>query len=107
MAREMGLVSSPHTCRCHLLHPLWRSDEQKHDPELNSGWSAYLCRVEQDPVIQDILEGQLIAFRDPLSQQFGSAWASIQDARLKLVTWWEKYRNSAPQLQRITLRLLS
>lgn len=91
----------------HILHPLWRTDKQPHDKELKAGWMQYTSRIEPDPIMQDLLETQLLRFRDRYDPDFGSARASLRDAQLKPVSWWEKYGGSCPELQRIAMRVLS
>ncbi|MCO5603702.1 hypothetical protein L7F22_057853 [Adiantum nelumboides] len=75
--------------------------------ELNSGWKEYTSKVELDPVKQDLLESQLLRFRDLHDVDFGSAQASLREAHLKPVSWWEKYGGDCPDLQHIALRVLS
>ncbi|MCO5570026.1 hypothetical protein L7F22_023740 [Adiantum nelumboides] len=75
--------------------------------ELNSGWKEYTSKVELDPVKQDLLESQFLRFRGLHEVDFGSARASLRDAHLKPVSWWEKYSGDCPDLQHIALRFLS
>ena len=91
----------------HILHPLWRQESQRHDRELNSGWRDYTTKVEIDPVKQDLLETQLLRYRDRHDVDFGSPRANLRDAQLRPVSWWEKYGNDCLDLQRIAMRILS
>ena len=90
----------------HILHPLWRQDAQRHDRELNAGWREYTTQVEPNPVKQDLLETRRLRFRDMHDVDFGSPRASLRDAQLRPVSWWEKYGGDCADLQRIATRLL-
>ncbi|MCO5601630.1 hypothetical protein L7F22_055753 [Adiantum nelumboides] len=63
--------------------------------------------MEPDPMRQDMLETQLLRFRDFHDVDFGSARATLRDAQLRPVSWWEKYGGDCRELQRIAMRVLS
>ena len=82
----------------HILHPLWRDDEQYSNDELEEGFMEYMGRVTGDNVdTMRRIEDDLLAFRNH-SLHFGRATARLRETQLQPVSWWEKYGNCAPTL---------
>ncbi|MCO5560335.1 hypothetical protein L7F22_013947 [Adiantum nelumboides] len=91
----------------HILHPLWRNDEQYSNDELEEGFMEYMRRVTGDNVdTMRRIEDDLLAFRNH-SLHFGRATARLRETQLQPVSWWEKYGNCAPTLKRFAIRVLS
>ncbi|MCO5572532.1 hypothetical protein L7F22_026287 [Adiantum nelumboides] len=91
----------------HILHPLWRNDEQYSNEELEEGFMEYMRRVTGDNVdTMRRIEDDLLAFRNH-SLHFGRATARLQETQLQPVSWWKKYGNCAPTLKRFAIRVLS
>ncbi|MCO5594484.1 hypothetical protein L7F22_048515 [Adiantum nelumboides] len=91
----------------HILHPLWRNDEQYSNDELEEGFMEYMRRVTGDNVdTMRRIEDDLLAFRNH-SLHFGRATARLRETQLQPVSWWEKYGNCAPTLKRFAIHVLS
>ncbi|MCO5546691.1 hypothetical protein L7F22_000126 [Adiantum nelumboides] len=91
----------------HVLHPLWRSEDQCGEEELEEGFQDYVQRYTRGDVeMARRLEDDLLAFRNE-SGHFGRATAKLRNTQLQPVSWWEKYGNSTPTLRRLAIRVLS
>ena len=83
----------------HILHPLWRHEDQACCEELEDGWTEYVTAWVGGDVDQlATLEQQRLAFRNKTGKHFGSPTAELHSGMLQPVSWWEKYGISAPQL---------
>ncbi|MCO5552776.1 hypothetical protein L7F22_006293 [Adiantum nelumboides] len=90
-----------------MLHPLWRSEDQCGEEELEEGFQDYVQRYTRGDVeMARRLEDDLLAFRNE-SGHSGRATAKLRDTQLQPVSWWEKYGNSTPTLKRLAIRVLS
>ena len=49
--RQWDWFHRPAHAVAHILHPLWRSEKQAYDKELNAGWMEYTSRIEPDLVM--------------------------------------------------------
>lgn len=82
----------------HVLHPLWRNEEQYENEELEQGLQDYFEKwASGDVQMLRRLEDELLLFRNR-SLSFGSSTALLRDTQLQPVSWWEKYGSSAPTL---------
>ncbi|KAH7285060.1 hypothetical protein KP509_33G010500 [Ceratopteris richardii] len=91
----------------HILHPLWRTERQMLDHELDSAWTSYICRLYPDDIDMRLtLEDQLLLFRN-YGGSFGKDTAMLRSSQLSPVSWWEKYGLSAPELRSVAIRVLS
>ncbi|MCO5610356.1 hypothetical protein L7F22_064592 [Adiantum nelumboides] len=93
----------------HLLHPLWRSEEQYENEELEQSLQEYfLTWAAGDVQMLRRLEDDLLLFRNR-SHSFGRPTAELRETRLQpvSVSWWEKYGSCAPTLKRLAVRILS
>lgn len=82
----------------HVLHPLWRSEDQLECEELNNGFQTYLekwCGGNVETM--ERLENELLAFRNNRGQ-FSTPTAKRRSTQLEPVSWWEKYGHSVPTL---------
>ena len=81
-----------------MLHPLWRSEEQYSNAELEEGFLQYVRRITGDDVdMMRRIEDDLLAYRNN-SLHFGRPTARLRETQLQPVSWWEKYGNCAPTL---------
>ncbi|MCO5579334.1 hypothetical protein L7F22_033189 [Adiantum nelumboides] len=91
----------------HLLRPLWRSEEQYENEELEQGLQVYfLTWVAGDVQMLRRLEDDLFLFRNR-SHSFGRPTTEFRETQLQPVSWWEKYGSCAPTLKRLAVRILS
>ncbi|MCO5581173.1 hypothetical protein L7F22_035051 [Adiantum nelumboides] len=91
----------------HLLHPLWRSEEQYENEELEQGLQEYfLTWAVGDVQMLRRLEDDLLLFRNR-SHSFGRPTAELRETKWQPVSWWEKYGSCAPTLKRLAVRILS
>ena len=82
----------------HVLHPLWRSEKQYEDEELEKGFMDYMGKVTDNDVdVMQRIEDDLLSFRNK-SLSFGRETAKLRETQLKPVSWWEKYGHCAPTL---------
>ncbi len=83
----------------HILHSLWRSDEQAICEELEDGWRDYITRLTGGDVqMMRILEEERLDFRNGVGKHFGSPTAELRECQVAPVSWWEKYGIGAPNL---------
>lgn len=91
----------------HVLHPLWRSEHQYENEELEQGIQEYFEQwAGGDLQVMRRLEDDLLVFRNK-SNSFGRHTAELRETQLQPVSWWEKYGTSAPTLKRLAIRVLS
>ena len=84
----------------HVLHPLWRNEDQYGNEELKNGIEDYFERwADGDVQIVRRLEDELLLFRNR-SLTFGRSTAELRETQLQPVSWWEKYGGCAPTLVR-------
>ena len=82
----------------YVLHPLWRSEDQYGDIELERSWQAYLeLHTGGDVEEMANIEDGLLLFRNREST-FGRGTAQLRKSQLEPVSWWEKYGNASPSL---------
>lgn len=82
----------------HVLHPLWRTEDQYSNDELEEGFMNYMRRVTGDDLdMMRRIEDDLLTFRNH-SLHFGRPTARLRETQLQPVSWWEKYGNCAPTL---------
>ena len=82
----------------HVLHPLWRSEDQCEQDELEEGFHDYVQRYTcGDVEMARRLEDDLLAFQNETGH-FGRTTAKLRDTTLQPVSWWEKHGNSTPTL---------
>ncbi|MCO5559909.1 hypothetical protein L7F22_013513 [Adiantum nelumboides] len=100
-------IHRPIHAGAHLLHPLWRSEEQYENEELEQGLQEYfLTWAARDMQMLRRLEDDLLLFRNR-SLSFGRPTAELRGTQLQPVSWWEKYGSCAPTLKRLAIRSLS
>ncbi|KAH7281580.1 hypothetical protein KP509_36G054200 [Ceratopteris richardii] len=82
----------------HILHPLWRSEQQFTDIELENSWIDYIMRWSGgDVAILSELETERLQFRS-MERYLGQPIARLRENQIASVTWWEKYGVSTPLL---------
>lgn len=82
----------------HILHPLWRNEEQFNNEELEDGWQQYIQRwTGGDINLLRKLEDELLVYRNG-SRVFGRPTALLRETQLQPVSWWEKYGIGTPLL---------
>ena len=82
----------------HVLHPLWRDEEQYENEELDEGFMTYIRNLTGGNVhMLKCIEDDLLAFRNQTGS-FGRETAKLRETQLQPVSWWEKYGNCAPTL---------
>lgn len=64
----------------HILHPLWRSEQQYDDRELRDGWNAYVTQVYPDVYEQDKLLDELQIFRQE-TMEFSTGPARLREGK--------------------------
>ncbi|MCO5576569.1 hypothetical protein L7F22_030382 [Adiantum nelumboides] len=91
----------------HVLHPLWRSEDQSECEELEEGFQTYVERwCGGDVEMLQRIEDDLLAFRNN-TDNFTRATAKLRETQLQPVSWWKKYGNDVPTLKRFAIRVLS
>ncbi|MCO5557502.1 hypothetical protein L7F22_011067 [Adiantum nelumboides] len=86
----------------HILHPAWRSDAQRSDRVLLTGWNTYVGnghvrnRLEED--LSEYIGGR---------GNFSRVIAKNAENQALAVSWWEKFGGLNPTLQTLALRVLS
>ncbi|MCO5569598.1 hypothetical protein L7F22_023314 [Adiantum nelumboides] len=91
----------------HVLHPLWRSEDQPECEELEEGFQTYVERwCGGDVEMLRRIEDDLLAFRNNTGN-FTRATGKLRETQLQPVSWWEKYGNGVPTLKRLAIRVLS
>ncbi|KAH7297346.1 hypothetical protein KP509_26G066100 [Ceratopteris richardii] len=82
----------------HILHPLWRSEEQCTNEILEDSWIEYIAGwTGGDVAFLSQLEDERVRFRS-MEKYFGQPTARLRENQLSPVTWWEKYGVSTPIL---------
>ncbi|MCO5576357.1 hypothetical protein L7F22_030166 [Adiantum nelumboides] len=93
-----SVLFRPLHAMAHVLHPLWRSEDQFECEELDEGFQTYVQRwCGGDVVMLRRLEDDLLAFRNNTGN-FTRATAKLREMQLQPVSWWEKYGNGVPTL---------
>ncbi|MCO5547749.1 hypothetical protein L7F22_001200 [Adiantum nelumboides] len=91
----------------HILHPTWRSDAQRSDRVLLTGWNTYVERIYKDNGhVQNRLEEYLLEYRGGRGN-FSRVIAKNAENQALPVSWWEKFGGLNPTLQTLALRVLS
>ncbi|MCO5587396.1 hypothetical protein L7F22_041345 [Adiantum nelumboides] len=97
----------PIHCVAHILHPAWRSDAQRSDCVLLTGWNTYVERIHKDNGhVQNRLEEDLLEYRGGRGN-FSRVIAKNAENQALQVSWWEKFGGLNPTLQTLALRVLS
>ncbi|MCO5596727.1 hypothetical protein L7F22_050795 [Adiantum nelumboides] len=94
-------------CVAHMLHPAWRSDAQRSDRVLLTGWNTYVERIYRDNGrMQNQLEEDLLEYRGG-KENFSRGIAKDAENQALPLSWWEKFGGLNPALQCLDLRVLS
>ncbi|MCO5553524.1 hypothetical protein L7F22_007046 [Adiantum nelumboides] len=97
----------PIHCATHLLHPAWRSDTQRSNRVLLTGWNTYVERIYRDNGrMQNQLEDDLLEYRGGKGN-FSRGIAKDAENQALPISWWEKIGGLNPALQCLALRVLS
>ncbi|MCO5596726.1 hypothetical protein L7F22_050794 [Adiantum nelumboides] len=97
----------PIHCVAHMLHPAWRSDAQRSDRVLLTGWNTYAERIYRDNGrMQNQLEEDLLEYRGGKGN-FSRGIAKDAENQALPVSWWGKFGGLNPALQCLALRVLS
>ena len=105
--RRWSWFRRPIHCVAYILHPLWRSDEQRTDRVLLSSWNTFVERLYQNNGhVQNRLEEDLLEYRGSRGN-FSRAIAKEAENQKVPVSWWEKFGGFNPTLQTLAMRVLS
>ena len=98
LSKNMDWFHKPIHAAAHILHPLWRSNKQYANEELQEGLQEYFEKwADGDVQVLRRLEDELLLFRNE-SLSFSRPTAKLRECQLQPVSWWEKYGFSAPTL---------
>ncbi|KAH7297215.1 hypothetical protein KP509_26G059300 [Ceratopteris richardii] len=96
--RRLDWFYRPIHALAHVLHPLWRSEEQESNKELLSNTSDFFSRWASDDLSMiRKLEDELLLVHEHLLS-FGGPTPRLRETQLEPVSWWHKYGTSAPTL---------